>query len=167
MVVHTYSHGTQEIEARRSEASGQPGTHEKLVSKTKTKPNQCKMIVYMTVKEVEPFRAKGLPQLRCPEDLPRLQCPEDSSNSSEKSLVTVLDCSGVPGCSQCPEFSPGRAVLPVFLSTLSGSSPPQLPSEGDFQLPLPPTGAMLPQARASPSLSACPGPLSMLGTVNC
>lgn len=40
LVVYTYSHGTREVEAGRSEASGQPGLRKKLVSQTKTKPKQ-------------------------------------------------------------------------------------------------------------------------------
>lgn len=80
----------------------------------------------MTLKEVKPFGAKSLPWL---------PYPEDSRVSSERALFPVLDCSGVPRCSQWPKFSPGQAVLPVLLSTHSGSSPPQLPFEGDFVFP--------------------------------
>lgn len=157
LVVYAYSRGTQEVEAGRSEASGQPGLHEKLVSKTKTKPKQYKKIVYMTLKEVKPFAA---------ESLLWLLYPEDSRVSSQRALFTVLDCSG--GCSQWPKFPPGQAVLPVLLSILSGSSPPQLPFEGDFQSsPRLPQGACAPPSQQHPSLSTHPGSLSMLGTVNC
>lgn len=54
--------------ARKIRSFGQPGLHEKLVSKNKTKPKQYKVIVYMTLKEVEPSRAEGLPWLLYLED---------------------------------------------------------------------------------------------------
>lgn len=106
----------------------------------------------MTLKKVKPFAA---------ESLLWLLYPEDSRVSSQRALFTVLVCSG--GCSQWPEFSPGQAVLPVLLSILSGSSPTQLPFEGDFQ-----SSPRLPQGVCAPQASSThPGSLSKLGTVQC
>lgn len=106
----------------------------------------------MTLKEAEPFRAAGLPQLLYPED--SRDCP---GSQSWTALVPLGAVSGL-----CSLQTVGASCLCLHLQAAPHHSYPVRETLPSLSLP---QGSRASPNQQHPSLSAHPGPLSRLRTV--